>query len=311
MNPIRRAGLVGLLGFSVVAGGGEVRAGRAPRQQDALFRAGVELVQAGVVVTDRRGRIVTDLTVDDFTILEDGVAQTVEYFAAGDGPVTPPLHLGLLLDVSESMGAEIDFTRAAAIKFLNALQDAADITLVDFDAQVRAARFTQGDFPRLVERIRQQRVRGFTALYDAIGLYLDGAASQDGRTIMLLYTDGIDTRSALRVGELMDLLKLSDVTIYVVGALEAHTSLSRPKARLRLMQIAETTGGQAFFPTVLKDLDKTYAQVLAEVRGQYTLGYRSANHARDGAWRTLAIKVRRPDVRIRARPGYFAAGVRR
>jgi hypothetical protein len=101
------------------------------------------------------------------------------------------------------MAEEIGFARTAAIKFLNALEGAADMTVVDFDTEVRVARFGRDDFPRLVERIRQRKVSGLTALYDAIGVYLDGASDRDGRTIMLLYTDGGDTRSTLTLPELM------------------------------------------------------------------------------------------------------------
>ena len=207
------------------------------------------------------------------------------------------------------MAGEIGFARTAAIKFLNALEQAADMTVVDFDTEVRVARFTQGDFPRLVERIRQQKVSGLTALYDAIGVYLDGADGQDGRTIMLLYTDGGDTRSTLTLPELMELLKASDVTVYAIGSL-AHQSLSGrlPQERV-LRQIAEVTGGQAFFPTGVKELDKVYDQVLAEIRAQYTIGYLSTNGKADGAWRKVDVKLNRPGargLRIRARKGYFA-----
>src|SRR6185503_21355658 len=99
----------------------------------------------------------------------------------------------------------------------------------------------------LIERIRQQKTDGNTALYDAIGVYLDGAAGQSGRKVMLLYTDGGDTRSALRFGELLDLLKASDATVYVVGQLEHQLQSGRGPQRQILRQIAEATGGQAFF----------------------------------------------------------------
>src|SRR4029434_6041487 len=129
------------------------------------------------------------------------------------------MHLGLVLDVSESMGDELQFTRTAAIKFLNTLLDAVDVTVIDFDTEVRAARFSQAEFARLIERIRQKQVSGDTAIYDAVGMYLDGAGSQDGRKVMLLYTDGGDTTSSLSLRELLDLLKASDVTMYAIGAL--------------------------------------------------------------------------------------------
>jgi len=275
------------------------------------FRTAVDLVNVGVTVTDRKGTLTTDLTPDDFEITEDGKKQTVRYFAAGDraGQPGPELHLGLLLDVSESMQEDIGFTRTAAIKFLNTLTDAVDITVVDFDSQVRVGRYGQNEFARLVERIRQQKTDGNTALYDAIGLYLDGANSQPGRKIMLLYTDGGDTGSAMRFGELLDLLKASDATVYVVGMLEHQTQSSKTTQRSILQQIAEATGGQAFFPLSVKTLDAVYEKVIAEIRAQYTLGYLSTNDRTDGTWRKVEIKVVRKDggdYRVRARKGYYA-----
>jgi len=280
----------------------------AAAQRSTTFRTGVDLVNLGVTVTDKKGTLVADLTAEDFEITEDGKRQTLRYFAPGDR-VGPELHLGLLLDVSESMGEDIGFTRTAAIKFLNTLTDAVDITVVDFDSQVRVGRYAQREFARLVERIRQQKTEGNTALYDAIGMYLDSASSQAGRKIMLLYTDGGDTRSALRFGELLDLLKASDATVYVIGELEHQTQSSKSAQRPILQQIAEATGGQAFFPLTVKNLDAVYDKVMAEIRAQYTLGYLSTNDALNGEWRKVEIKIARKDgreYRVRSRKGYYA-----
>jgi VWFA-related protein len=222
------------------------------------------------------------------------------------------MHLGLLLDVSGSMGEDLGFTKTAAIKFLNTLTEAVDITVVDFDTHVRVSRYGQRDFARLVERIREQKARGNTALYDAIGMYVDGAQGQNGRKIMLLYTDGGDTRSAMRFGEMLDLLKASDVTVYVIGVLQHQTQASRGAQRPVLQQIAEATGGQAFFPLSVRNLDSVYDKVLAEIRAQYTVGYVSTNDEADGTWRKVEIEVKRQDgrdyrdLRIRARKGYYA-----
>jgi Ca-activated chloride channel family protein len=281
--------------------------------QPPVFRAGIDLVNVGATIADRKGNLVSDLRADDFEIYEDGRKQTIRYFAAGDpvGPDTPgpPLHLGVLLDVSGSMVEDIAFTKTAAIKFLNRLVDAVDIAVMDFDTEVRAARYSQNEFPRVVERIRQKKTAGFTALYDAIGVYLDGAAEQDGRKVMLLYTDGGDTRSAIGYSELIDLLKASDVTVYAVGALEHQSAFTKNEQRMKLQQIAEVTGGRAFFPVALKDLDRVYDQVVAEIRAQYTVGYHSTNEKTDGTWRRIEIKMVRKegrDLRVRSRKGYFA-----
>jgi Ca-activated chloride channel family protein len=277
--------------------------------QDA-FRSRVDLVNVGVTVSDKKGALIQQLTPDDFELYEDGAKQVVRYFAAGAAVTDAPvLHLGLLLDVSESMGEDLRFSKTASIKFLNTLTDAVDVTVVDFDTEVRTARYSQSDFPRLVERIRLKKAGGSTALYDAIGTYLDGAAGQDGRKIMLLYTDGGDTHSSIQYRELVDLLKASDVTIYAIGELEHQSPSTKSMQRAVLQQIADLTGGQAFFPVDVKALDKAYEMVVAQIRAQYTLGYLSTNDKPDGTWRKIEVRLTRTDgheLRLRSRKGYFA-----
>lgn len=275
-----------------------------PIAAQRVFRAGVDLATFGVTITDKKGNLVTDLTKNDFEILEDGKKQSIEFFAHGDGDTALPMHLGLMIDASGSMQNEMKLAQGAAIKFLNMLPSAEDITLVDFDTQVRITQYPQRDFARLVERIRQRKADGFTALYDALGTYLDGADSQDGRKVMVMYTDGGDTRSALSFSETMDLLKASNVTVYAIGLLES-TGSARAQLQMTLRQLVEATGGQAFFPTAMKEVESTYEKVLAEVKGQYHLGYQSTNAKTDGAWRKVEIKVKRQDLRIRSRKGYF------
>jgi Ca-activated chloride channel family protein len=282
----------------------------APAAQ-ATFRGGIDLITVGVTVADRRGAFVTDLTAADFEILEDGTPQTITSFARGEeGAAAPELHVGLLFDTSESMGADIDLARTAAVRFFNTLRDAREMTLVDFDTEVRIARYSQDNFPRLVERIRGRRPSGETAMYDALGVYLDGAADEGGRTILVIFTDGEDTRSAISFGDTMTLVRASDVTIYSLGLFGGLSNRSSTLAqRSRLTEIAEATGGQAFFPSSMRDVEAAYDRILAQIRAQYTLGYISTNTRKDGAWRKVEIRVRRPDVRgarVQAREGYFA-----
>ena len=276
------------------------------RRIDQQFKAGVDLTTFAVTVTDRKGNIVTDLAKEEFELVEDDKPQAVRYFARGAGETSPPMHLGLMIDGSGSMEADMKLAQGAAIKFLNLLPAAEDITLVDFDTRVRITRYPQRDFARLVERIRQRKPEGWTALYDALGTYLDGADDQDGRKVMVMYTDGGDTRSALRFHETLTLLKASQVTVYAIGLVE-HAGSARTQLQMTLRQIAETTGGQAFFPAAMKDVESAYERVLADINGQYHLGYVSSNTATDGAWRKVDIKLRRGDLRLRARKGYFAS----
>jgi Ca-activated chloride channel family protein len=296
MRAMRRFLLaVALVTGSVVLGAGQI-----------VFRAGVDLINVGVTVTDRRGRLVTDLVKDDFEVFEDGKRQTISHFAPGGGEEElARLRPGLMLDTSGSMERDLRLAQAAAIKFLNLLPMSPDITLVDFDTEVRVMRYPQRDFARLVERIRMRKPDGWTALYDAVGVYLDGAQDQQGRPVLIMYTDGADSRSRLSWPETLELLRAAPVTVYAVGLTE-HSGSLRTELRMRLQQMAETTGGQAFFPTALEDLDETYEKVLDEIRAQYQIGYASTNTEPDGRWRRVEVKVKRSDLRIRARKGYFA-----
>jgi Ca-activated chloride channel homolog len=280
---------------------------REPRDP-TLFRGSVDLVNVGVTVAGKKQRLVTNLTVNDFAVYEDGKAQPIFAFASG-AESGPPLHVGVLLDVSGSQELDLGFTQKAVIKFLTALPDAVDMTFIDFASQVRGGRYAQSDFPRLVKRVRDLTAGGETALYDAIGVYLDGASEQDGRKVMVLYTDGGDTQSSLGLGSLMKLLKASDVTVYAIGALDKQPQRAQLVQRALLAEIAEATGGTAFFPSSTKDLDRIYEQVLGEVRAQYTIGYLSTNDKADGSWRKVDVKITRADakdLRIRSRKGYYA-----
>lgn len=275
----------------------------------AQFRSGIDLVSFVVVATNRNG-LVTGLTKDDFTVLEEGKPQTIQYFAQGDVSERMPLRLGLLFDVSGSMGRDIDLSKTAAIKFMNAVEHAKDVTLVDFDTDVRLARYHPDDYPRLIERIRAKKVDGWTALYDAIGVYLNGMAMEEGQKVLVLYTDGGDTRSRMTITQIIDLLKWIDVQVYAIGFVE-HQGSARLEQRMRLEQIANATGGRAFFPLSKDQLEDYYAEILAELDGRYTIGYISNSTAKPG-FRKVEIKVTNPayrNVKIRARNGYYAAGV--
>jgi Ca-activated chloride channel family protein len=181
------------------------------------YKTGIDVVSFTVTVLDRTGAPLADLKPEDFVIQEDGVPQKLAYFSPGADEAAIPLHLGLLFDTSESMGQDLAFSRGAAIRFLTTFPKAADFTLVDFDTEVRAARFEQSDFPRLVERIRNRPAKGFTALYDAIGVYLGGAFDQTGRKVLVIHTDGGDTSSSRSWAETLRVLRASDVTVYPIG----------------------------------------------------------------------------------------------
>jgi len=277
-------------------------------QDQTLFRGRTDLVSVGVTVAAKQHRFISNLSAGDFAVYEDGRLQQVFAFASGAQP-GPPLHIGVLLDVSGSQGLDLTFTQRAVIKFLASVPDAIDVTFIDFASHVRSGRYSQSDFPSLVRRVRDLTAGGETSLYESIGRYLDGASEQDGRKVMVLYTDGADTHSSLSFDMLMTLLKASDVTIYAIGALEQQPLAAQLIQRTLLAKIAEETGGTAFFPAGVKDLSQIYEQVRGEIQAQYTIGYVSTNDKTDGTWRKIEIKITCPDSKslsVRARKGYYA-----
>jgi Ca-activated chloride channel family protein len=278
--------------------------------QQGRFRAEVDLVNIAVMVMDRQGNFISDLKPDDFALYEDGARQHVTHFLRGDSDAEAlNLRLGLLLDTSGSMQDDIALARTAAIRFLRELPEAHDVTLVDFDTEVRVARYGLADLPRLIERIRTRRTAGWTAFYDALGIYLDGVQELDGRKILVVYTDGGDTRSAQTFTDVLEMLKASDVIVYGIGFLQHQPTSVRNEQKMRLQQLADVTGGQTFFPTSPKGLTQVFDQIVAQVRAQYSLGFISSNAVHDGSWRKVEVRLtpgHLQALRIRSRRGYYA-----
>lgn len=277
--------------------------------QDPQFRSGVTLVRLPVVVRGRDGHLARGLAAADFEVREEGHAQTITHFAEGAPGGELPLRLGLVLDASGSMERDLQEASGAAIRFVQAVEEASDVTFVDFDTSVRVGRFSPPSYPQLFARIRQTKPGGFTALYDALGVYLEGARQRDGQHVLLLYTDGGDSRSRMAFGKLLELLRLSNVLVYAIGYLENQLSTDRVAQQLRINQIAREAGGEAFFPTSPRELHEVYARILDELVSRYTIGYVSSNPRADGRFRRVEVKLTKPDLKgakVRTRSGYFA-----
>ena len=254
-------------------------------------------------VTDREGN--TDHrpdSRDDFEVLEDGktaddrLLRERRRLDAGAATASRPAARH-----QRQHGATTSRSRAtAAIKFLNTLTRRDDMTLVDFDTEVRVARYAPASYRAARSSgSATRKADGWTALYDAIGVYLDGAGAQDGQQDAAVYTDGGDTRQRVDALEtLLDLLKASDVTVYAIGYLE-HQSVSARQVRSRPCCAASPRppAGEAFFPHDRQGARRVYDKIRAEIRAQYTLGYMSTDTPRRTArWRKVEIKLKRPDV---------------
>jgi Ca-activated chloride channel homolog len=297
--------LVPSLRTAVLACVAAVAAQGAPQQ----FRTGIDVVRLPVVVTGRDGKPVHGLTAADFEVKEQGQPQQIAYFAEGFGGDPLPLHLGLLLDTSDSMENDLKDAADAAVRFVRAMEEAEDTTFVDFDTAVRVGRFEPPSYPTLFERIRSRKTKGFTALFDALGVYLESALHRDGQHVLVMFTDGGDTMSRMNYSTLQDLLRVGNVVVYALGYLENQLSSARLTQQTRLTQIAQETGGEAFFPSSRDEIDRLYARIRDDLLFRYTLGYVPAASASDAKFRKIEVKLTRPDLRgakVRARSGYLA-----
>jgi Ca-activated chloride channel family protein len=284
-------------------------------QKIPVFPVGVDVVNITVTVRDAQGRLVTDLDAQDFSVREDGRPQLVQLF----GRATEPGHedalaleLGMLLDTSESMQEQMRLTQESAVRFLDSIPRARDLIMIFFDQDIRVSRYTSENQQGLFERILEARGAGTTALYDAISVYISRVQDSPGRKVLLVFTDGEDTTSALSLSDLIQLVRSSSVTIYPIAFMGSFGmgSKSYLTSKACLNQLADVSGGQVFTPATSKDLAGIYDKILDELKGQYVVGFVSDNPRRDGKFRRLRVEVarNRETFRVRHRAGYYAAG---
>lgn len=279
-------------------------------RQTPAFRTGIDVVSLAVTVTDPAGRCLTDLEPGQFHVFEDGVAQEVPYF----NRTSLPIALALLLDTSSSMDDRMATAQRAAIGFVRRMQPRDVAELVGFDRDVRILQEFTGDQAALERAIRSTTAVGSTSLYNAIYVSLRElrksrvATERDvRRQVVVVVSDGEDTSSLIDYDAVLDLARRSETTIYTIGLRSKVDAGDKTfkEADFVLRQLAQETGGRAFFPSRIDDLVGVYSQIADELASQYVLGYVSKNTRRDGAWRRIMVRVDRQSAVARTRPGYF------
>ncbi len=263
-----------------------------------------------VVVLGPDGRPVRGLTRDDFEIVEDGVPQAIAAFAEGAPGGAVPLHLGLMLDRSESMALDLGAAAEAAVRFIDALDEAADVTFVAFDSRVELGRFTPPSYPQLFARIRATTLGDRTALYDAMARALDGGVRAPGPAPPgRLHRRRRLSQRADRRRRSRSASAWATSCVYVIGYLEHQSPQDQIQQRGVLAALAHETGGEAFFPSAPREVDDIYTRIRGEVESRYTLGYVSSESRRDGRLRHVRVRLRREtqrDLIVRTRPSYVA-----
>lgn len=272
------------------------------------FSSRADLVVLHATVKDRRGAYVSGLTPDSFLLYEDGRPQQIQLFTSEDAPVT----VGLLIDSSGSMQAIRPRVVAAATAFAEASNPDDELFALAFNDYVTPALPAASPFTGDVNVLRQSLSRlpqtlGRTALYDGVVAGLDylGRSAND-RRVLVIVSDGGDNASHVTFDTVLTRTQASNVVIYTVGLIDPVDGSGNPRL---LKQLSDATGGEAFVPRNVDQIQDVLHQIARDIRHSYTLGYVSTNNARDGTFRKIRVGVSMPDrgrLVVRTRGGYVA-----
>lgn len=269
-----------------------------------------DVVTVTVTVTDHKHQPVTGLARQDFEVYEDKVKQKIEFFASVDGPAS----IGVIFDLSASMEKKIGRARAALKAFVQTSHAEDDFFLITFNQRLHLVA-DSSDGETLLEKLAKAEASGSTALYDAIYLGVEKARQgRHSKRTLLVISDGEDNASRYKLGELRQLVKESDVQIYCIGIFEGSSECGkscRRESQVMMEELAQATGGKAFFPESAAELEDATTRIALELRQQYSLGYVPTRTQRDGQWRRIKVRVNPitrelPRVTVRAREGYYA-----
>jgi len=278
---------------------------------DAIFTADTRLVPLNVTVTDKGGHLVTGLTRGAFTVLENGAVQQIKDFKGEDVPVS----LGLIIDNSGSMREKRQSVESSALALVRESnpQDEAFVVNFNDEAYLDAPADGRGltsDIKILEQGLTKIDSRGGTAMRDAIRMSMDHLkkyAKRD-KKVILIVTDGNDNASSETLSAIVRQAQQEDILVYAIGLLSEEEKKEAQAAKRALDLLTNSSGGQAFYPKDVSDVERIAHEVAHDIRNQYTITYTPSNQKLDGSFRTIKVIVKAPGNPLaRTRQGYYAA----
>ncbi len=272
------------------------------------FKVDVDMVLVPVTITDPLNRLVTGLDKENFSLFEGKDPQEIKTFSSEDAPVS----IGVIFDMSGSMGSKIDRAREAVIEFFKTANPQDEFFLIAFNDKPEEI----ADFSTSVDDIQGRLVytvpKGRTALLDAI--YLGVSKMRQAKypkKALLIISDGGDNHSRYTEGEIRSTVKEADILIYAIGIYDhSFPSEEERLGPTLLSDVTELTGGRAFTIDNPNDLADVSTKIGIELRNQYVIGYRPKNPMHDGKWRKIKVKLLPPKglppLRVYAKTGYYA-----
>jgi len=327
--------LSSVLALTVLPIGAQQQQNKRPLpQDDEPIKLNTTLVQVPVVVSERGGRYVSDLTKDEFSIFEDGIKQNIELF----GSVEEPFSVALLLDSSGSTEGALDQIKSAASAFIANLRPHDRVMIVSFNDSVQVLSDLTNDTSRLESAIRSIKSGSFTQVYEAVYTAVwETLRDVPGRKAVIVFSDGIDTASSeIELEDTLDaVIECEDIIVYPIRYATRDDVERKMETRIRtvsaanpgaipekieqsrrdldrayrgadeyLQQLADMSGGIVERADKLGDLKSALGRIAEELRHQYLLGYYPTNRQKDDKSRRITVRVTRPGVAVRARPAY-------
>lgn len=268
----------------------------------------VNLVQVPATVTDPLNRLVTGLEKENFTLSDNNVPQTIQYFSSQDTPIT----IGLVVDLSGSMSSKFDRVRKALTEFLRTSNPQDEFFVVGFNDRPAIIVDYTSEVDDVEARMAMLKPENRTALIDAVYLGVEHLRqAKYERKALLILSDGGDNRSRYTQNELQRVVREADIQIYSIGIFDNYAGSTEEQLGPELLKgICEMTGGRLFTVSNVTELPDIAARISAELRNQYVLGYSPSVVKRDGNWRKLKVKLTPPPglptLTVHFREGYYA-----
>jgi Ca-activated chloride channel family protein len=270
-----------------------------------VIRKEVDEVTLHATVVDDKNHLITNLDRSDFTVFEDGQPQKVTAFRREDIPVA----MGIVIDNSGSMRDKRPAVNAAAVNFVKSSNPQDKVFIVNFNEDYFLDQDYTASIPKLKDALERIEARGGTALYDAVVASSDHLKKSGllEKRVLLVVTDGEDNASRESLEQAIRRLQEENgPTVYTIGLLsEEHSK----RAKRALRQMAEETGGIAFFPQGLGEVESITQQIAHDIRNQYTLGYKPTKPQSEGGFRSVKVDANAKGykkLQVRTRSGYYA-----